>query len=84
MYIQAYKIKIVGKDIEGEGFELIEDNKVVFTKAMLLEKDLSSNLLNDSIERISRILCNRYNMIGVVIKEGKPVAYDRKTFKEVY
>jgi len=83
MYIQRYKIKTIPKSIEGEGYEIIDDERVIFVKASLNDAELSSKLLNDSIERISRILCNRKNVIGVVVKEGQPTAYDGKSFEEV-
>lgn len=83
MYIQRYKINVITQgpqDVaQGEGFEILDDDmRVIYTAGSLGEMKMKSDLPNDRLERLVRVMASRQNVIGVTVKQGKPVPYRRK------
>jgi hypothetical protein len=80
MYIQHYNVHIItqGQPFKGSnhGYELLDDDyRVLFAKAEVGELKMESDVPNDRLERIVRVLTSRQNVIGITIKKGEPVPY---------
>ncbi len=80
MYIQRYTVHVItqGQSFKGpnHGYEILDDDhRVMFAKAEVGDLLMESDVPNDRLERLVRVLTSRQNVIGVTVKKGEPVPY---------